>query len=313
MAACEKIIAVPRSVPYTRLFRRTGQRILTVLAAIAALAIGRTAFALSNVPKVIETSRKGIFPGGNLLVQSKQIGNAVVVEISNAYNTPVTASLAFTLDNLLPVQVPTVLTVPAHGHTLAGTFRLAAPDKRFNYNYVLNWLFGDSAAVSAATLYDLPYTTGQRFRVVQGYYGAFSHANLAAIDWSMPEGTAVLAARDGVVVSYNQDALGNGLTPDFLLLEKANWVILRHLDGTLGCYFHLRQSGVSVTPGQTVKRGQTVGYSGNTGFSSAPHLHFEVRTPIDAVQYRTYPVLFRTTGPGNAGEIPIEGRSYTAP
>ena len=300
-------------MPSNQTLRPKGYRVPSVVAMLLALVIGRTAIAHTSPAKVIETARKGVFAGGDLVVQAKIAGDVIDVELLNHYNTPVTAQLAFSLENLVPVQVPNMILVGPHGHAQAGNFRRISAAKRYNYHYVLNWLFGDPGAVTTDTVYDLPYAAREDYRVMQGYYGAFSHADLAAIDWGMPEGTPVLATREGVVVSYNDGATGNGLTPDFLLLEKANWVILRHADGTLGCYFHLRQGGVSVSPGQAVRRGQQIGFSGNTGFSSAPHLHFEVRSPIDALRYHTYPVRFRTVSAGTEGEIPLEGRTYRAP
>ena len=58
-------------------------------------------------------------------------------------------------------------------------------------------------------------------------------------------------------------------------------MLVLHDDGTLGEYMHLSPSGVEVEPGQRVERGQELALSGNTGFSSTPHLHFQVMTATD--------------------------------
>jgi murein DD-endopeptidase MepM/ murein hydrolase activator NlpD len=86
----------------------------------------------------------------------------------------------------------------------------------------------------------------------------------AGTDLGAPEGTPVLATKDGEV--YIADYLGGyGLT-----------VILRHEDGTLETrYAHLSQ--ILVRPGETIKQGEVVGLVGSTGNSTGPHLHFELR------------------------------------
>src|SRR5207253_2765353 len=55
-----------------------------------------------------------------------------------------------------------------------------------------------------------------------------------------------------------------------------NYLVIEHADGTFGVYWHLSQNGVMVNLGDHVVRGQTLALSGNTGSSSAPHLHFEI-------------------------------------
>jgi murein DD-endopeptidase MepM/ murein hydrolase activator NlpD len=262
---------------------------------------------------VLEDAEHGEFPGGALHVRAERHGDEVRLDVANAYHVPVTTDFRFQTTNLAPARPPGTITVPAGGRKRVATFRLVRKDRPINYSYVMQWMFGDPGAAPSDTVYDLPYAPGEGYRVLQGYFGAFSHHEVAAVDWAMPVGTPVHAAREGVVTAYNDTATGSGLDPEYMALEKANWVIVEHDDHTLGCYFHLKPHGVRVTTNTRVTRGQLLGYSGNTGFSSTPHLHFEVRTPIDGAHYRTYPVRFRLTGGDAGGDIPVAGAVYVAP
>ena len=88
----------------------------------------------------------------------------------------------------------------------------------------------------------------------------------------------------------------------------ANFVVVLHSDGTTGEYFHLERGSVQVRPGERVARGQWLARSGNTGFSTAPHLHFGVyRTGHDRTT-ESLAVHFQT----RSGEIglPRSGALY---
>lgn len=162
-----------------------------------------------------------------------------------------------------------------------------------------------------SVVYQLPYQPGNRFQVTQAYDGAYSHqgANRFAIDWKMPEGTPVCAARGGVVakVRVTSDRGGDNLKYD----RFNNFIMIRHDDGTLGHYCHLQKNGATVKPGQRVEAGEVIGRSGNTGFSSGPHLHFAVVKPRNGLERESLPVQFRTSNPG--GETLVIGETYGAP
>ena len=87
------------------------------------------------------------------------------------------------------------------------------------------------------------------------------------IDVAIPNGTPVVASDRGTV-TWSGWAAGGYF--DYGIL-----VVMNHGNGHETFYAHL--SEVAVFPGQTVEQGQIVGYSGNTGRSSGPHLHFEIR------------------------------------
>lgn len=93
--------------------------------------------------------------------------------------------------------------------------------------------------------------------------GPFKHFH-TGIDLSAPLGSPVMAAADGVVVAVGHSAIGYG-----------NYVIIAHGAGIDTLYGHLLQT--NVTTGQVVTRGQLIGLEGSTGYSTGPHVHFELR------------------------------------
>lgn len=142
-------------------------------------------------------------------------------------------------------------------------------------------------------VYRLPYSG--KFRLLQGYNGEFSHKGKNALDFIMPEKTPILAAREGVVVELEQKFNKGGV--DRFYYDKANFISILHEDGTLARYLHLMQNGVKVRLGENVKRGQLIGLSGNTGYSSDPHLHFQVSKQSwesSPNSESTIPTLFQT-------------------
>lgn len=154
---------------------------------------------------------------------------------------------------------------------------------------------GSSNARPHDVEYRYPLATST-LRVEQGFGGAFSHQdeqNRHAIDLAAPIGTPVLAARDGVVMQIASDFAGAGLDRE-KYGGRANFVRILHDDGTMALYAHLAEDGVSVKPGQRVRSGQPIGLSGNTGFSSGPHLHFVVQVNRGM---RLQSIPFRMFGP----------------
>jgi murein DD-endopeptidase MepM/ murein hydrolase activator NlpD len=122
----------------------------------------------------------------------------------------------------------------------------------------------------------------------------------------VPEGTTVLAAREGRVVGVRDDSTFSGTDPKFKPL--ANYVIIKHADGTFADYHHLKTGGALVKLGDQVKVGQPIGVSGNTGYSTKPHLHFAVFQAIDGKKVLTLPFRLKTDR-GVFTEF-IRGREY---
>ncbi len=155
--------------------------------------------------------------------------------------------------------------------------------------------------------YELPFAKATSHKIVQGYGGLFSHKNVAALDFDLPEGTAVYAARGGEIFRYKDDSDEGGLFAKYE--KKANFIIIKHDDGSYGCYWHLQKNGVVVKEGSVVK-GQLIGNSGSTGFVLSPHLHFSVKRILNYSMDAYVKTKFQTTN----GSIFLENKKeYSRP
>jgi murein DD-endopeptidase MepM/ murein hydrolase activator NlpD len=144
-------------------------------------------------------------------------------------------------------------------------------------------------------VYDLPFKKGQTFELYQGYNGTFSHQNENALDFIMPEGTEILAAREGKVIGMVQHNKSGCATVK--CADLGNYIKILHSDGTIADYFHLQHNGAKVKLGQEIQKGELIGLSGNTGWSNGPHLHFVSYLPSDSAGERgrkTIKTLFKT-------------------
>jgi murein DD-endopeptidase MepM/ murein hydrolase activator NlpD len=275
---------------------------------------------LVNAGVSVGKSYEFAFDGGKLEIELRRDGDHAIEIARNHYAVPVV--LQWQIDNavnlaelsppggvaiLPPASAPNGVGAPV----VLTTARVIDPSAAIHPILAYHARFGDPNARPTPYAYRLPYRKGKTFSVLQGPHGAFSHrgSNEYAVDFDCPVATHVVAARDGLVVATNAGATGHGTTPQYLELSRVNFVLVLHDDGTLGEYMHLAPSGVEVQPGQRVKRGDEIALSGNTGFSSTPHLHFQVMTAADdGVAARSFPFKF-ATAPDSA-EDPITGRAY---
>ena len=122
--------------------------------------------------------------------------------------------------------------------------------------------------------YELPIRIGKVIswskRKSPAHVGYLRHS----LDFDCLEGTEILAARKGIVVWIRDDSNKSG--PYKKYWDMGNRIVIKHENGEYSAYEHLRYKGVVVKVGEKVKLGQLIGFSGNTGYISAPHLHFEV-------------------------------------
>lgn len=179
------------------------------------------------------------------------------------------------------------------------------------YRLDLRWTVGDKDANHDDDhLYAFPYQQGKTYRILQGYGARFSHRGREefAVDFDMPEGTPVHAARSGVVARV-VESNDRGCWEDGCG-RYANFIVVLHSDGTTGEYYHLRQEGALVEEGDSVARGQRIGLSGNTGHTALPHLHFAVYRATVNGETQSIPVRFQSAD--GVFDVPRRGGRHQA-
>lgn len=141
-------------------------------------------------------------------------------------------------------------------------------------------------------IYSLPFEINKKVFLIQAYDSKMSHKGEFALDFKVRKKTKVCAARDGIVIASRGDSDNGGLKPENL--SDGNHVSIQHGDSSVAHYWHLKKDGALVSVGDTIKKGQLIGLSGNTGYSAFPHLHFEVIGYDAKGNYRQLATRFNT-------------------
>ncbi len=167
-------------------------------------------------------------------------------------------------------------------------------------------VIGDPKSQPLTSLVLPPFLDFKPMRISQGFKGKFSHhrqPSLYAVDIGMPVSTKIVAVKKGVVISTKDDYAVAGVSSPFFF-DKANYVDIMHDDGSYAIYAHLLLGSVKVKKGQAVDAGQVIGLSGNTGYSTGPHLHFAIR---HNARGRTKSIPFKFTQPNKKAVTPKRG------
>jgi murein DD-endopeptidase MepM/ murein hydrolase activator NlpD len=233
-----------------------------------------------------------------------------VIEVENRFNVPIGIRIDFTqLVNVSPYPPAPVRAVVPAGRSRQ-IVKLTVLSQRAPARFPFNWSFtyGDPMARHhSSARYRLPFGGREKRVLTQGQNGKFTHSGTSAYsyDFGMPIGTPILAARRGRVVEVNDGYTKSGVSPEFL--DKANAVTILHADGTFATYAHL-DPGAGVRAGMLVNVGEAIGFSGDTGFSTGPHLHFSVwKATLEGGT--TLPIRFYSPE-ARAGFIPTTGGAY---
>lgn len=178
--------------------------------------------------------------------------------------------------------------------------------------YGFRYMPGDPHAThNPVEPYRAPFAMSSNHQITQAYPEALTHTgpdSYFAVDVAMPIGTDIVAARDGVVFDVASKNFRGGLDSK-VDGPSANVVRILHDDGTYAVYAHLNTNTIRVKPGDRVERGQYIADSGNTGFSSGPHLHFAVVRNV-GLRVESVPVTF--LGANSDKIVPASGNLLTA-
>lgn len=248
--------------------RANKQAVLSLIAALAcALCVGG-ARAQQTLPD-----------GDSVAIHELRENGTIRLVARNSLYGPVQVGLYLTdVDRLVPEDTELLRVLPARSETEIVRLDAAAVAAGGGLDYEFLHIPGaPGARHSPASPYRLPYAVAARHPVTQAYPEKITHTDPSstyAIDFAMPIGTGVFAARAGTIMQVTSDYLGattaSGAT-------RANLVRILHDDGTMAVYAHLHWDSIRVTPGDRVQRGELIAASGNTGYSTGPHLHFVVQ------------------------------------
>jgi len=251
-------------------------------------------------------------------IRQVKTGSGVRLFVENHAFWDVTVTLkVLTRNGRIARLRPETTTYAARSETEAARVSAEDPAKRCKWRCQFSWIAGRIRSAHRGNgppdenvVYRLPFEVGRSYRVAQGYHGEQTHdgRDRYAVDFAMRKGTPVCAARAGVVVDLKESSKIGGSDEKFR--RDSNYVCILHADGTVAEYHHLHYDSVLVEVGQRVETGERIALSGNTGYSTGPHLHFGVYSAVSGRRRQSHPVTF-ATAQGLVRE-PREGQRYTA-
>jgi murein DD-endopeptidase MepM/ murein hydrolase activator NlpD len=203
-------------------------------------------------------------------------------------------------------------TLPPRSETELLVVDKAVQNAELKFEYEFQFLPGEPGAEHHPQQpYRLPFALSSTVSVSQAFPDVITHGDPSsqyAIDFVMPVGTHVFAAREGLVIEVASDFFEHG-TNRKVDGPRANVIRVLHDDGTMSLYGHLNWNSIRVAPGQHVARGEYLADSGNTGFTTGPHLHFVVQRNRGGALV-SVPIEF--AGPGGTPIAVRSRESYTA-
>jgi murein DD-endopeptidase MepM/ murein hydrolase activator NlpD len=214
----------------------------------------------------------------HLAVDRDDRGDATSLVAVNDCLCVATFELAIKQSDIASIAAGSLYTVTLDPGTRQTLLQAPLSGGKLNLQYLWKAALGAPDSIhSPSRPYRAPFSVGSTFEISQAYPARYTHVtpdSEYAIDIAMPDGTHVYSAREGTVINVRHDSYRGA--PAVAMLDQANVVEILHNDGTIAIYAHLHWDSIRVRIGERVVRGQYIADSGNTGFSSGPHLHFAV-------------------------------------
>lgn len=230
--------------------------------------------------------------GSRVCIVVESLGSSLIFKAQNRERYPITLDFDLPVKKNLALLQPLVRTHVIQPQDAVNVAELEIPGEgRWEYEYKYSFQLGDKNADGTDFVYRLPFVHGKPVMVSQGYNGSFSHQNSNSLDFLLREGTPIYAIRKGIVAELRESETR---ACSSAAACKENYVSIVHLDGTVAEYLHLQLNGVRVEIGDVVDAGDPIALSGNTGFSTTPHLHLHIARPIDGRASFRIPTRFYT-------------------
>lgn len=222
-----------------------------------------------------------LFAQPKIEFNAQKSNNGITLFATNQEYCPVSAKMKLNINNLVSDKGNEfIIVVPAKtSNYFLVDLKKDNPLNSYSYAYDVASTFGDVTLTNYDTnlAYNLPYQKNEEYKVQQGYFGKYTHQNDRALDFEMPIGTMVSAARSGIIITqieHNTKHCANSSC-----LGYNNYIEILHSDGTIANYSHLKFKSCKFKLGDFVKAGDVIAESGETGYTSGPHLHFLVYLP----------------------------------
>lgn len=253
--------------------------------------------------------------GAEVSVSYEFTGSSVQLVADNQFHAPI--ELALDIEMIRGLRFPDTSqelrwVLPPRSETTMLSLDLLEDGTSPLLEYRFTYLAGDPDAEHRPSgAYRAPFALATDFPVSQAYPDVITHTtrdSYHAVDLAMPIGTDIFAARDGIVFDVAANNYRSGLDPE-RDGPAANVIRILHDDGTYAIYAHLNLNSIRVRRGDRVRRGQYIADSGNTGFSSGPHLHFAVVRNV-GLRIESVPVMFQ--GANTTTVTPATGLALTA-